>query len=270
MSLQKEQKINLLLQWWKPHTAFAQKWLEGKNYSRQLLKLYVKSHWLEKIGNGAYIRVGDTLNWEGALYTLQNQLSLPLHVGGKTALQLLGKGHFVAFLPEKQTIELYSHGNDKRMIVPKWFLSQKWANMVRIHHSCPFLDNEMGLQSEKVGEHSFSLTISAPERAMLEFLAGVPEISSLEEGFYLMEGAVSLRPDLLQQLLESCTSFKAKRLFFLLAEHFHHAWFEMLNLSTISLGKGKRKIGVGGRYYPKYQVSIPPLPIDSPDLEDIP
>ena len=270
MSLQKEQKINQLLQLWKPHTVFTQKWLEEKYYSRQLLKLYVKSHWLEKVGHGAYIRAGDTLSWEGALYSLQQQLQLPLHLGGKTALQLLGKAHYVTFQSDKQIIELYSHGLDKRMIIPKWFLGQKWANTIRVHRSNCFSNNEIGLQSEKIADNSFSLLISSPERAMLEFLADVPEVASVEEGFYLMEGMGSLRPELVQQLLEHCTSVKAKRLFLLLAEHFNHAWFEMIDMSAISLGKGKRKIGVGGKYYPKYLVSIPPLPADSPNLEDIP
>jgi hypothetical protein len=270
MNLQKEQKINQLLQWWKPHTVLTQKWLEEKNYSRQLLRLYTKSHWLEKIGTGAYVRTGDAVSWEGGLYTLQNQLNLPIHIGGKIALQLLGKGHFIALMPEKQIIELHSHGINKRIIVPKWFLNQKWSNTVQIHHSCHFIDNKIGLQSEKIIDHSFSLTISSPERAILEFLVNVPEVSSLEEGFYLMEGLISLRPELVQQLLVCCSSIKAKRLFLLLAEHFNYPWFEMLDLSTIPLGKGKRKIGTGGQYYPKYLVSIPPLPDGNINEEDIP
>jgi len=270
MRLQKYQKINQLLQWCKPYTAITQKWLAEKDYSRQLLKLYVKSHWLKKIGAGAYVRVGDTLSWEGALYTLQNQLQLPIHVGSKTALQLLGKAHFVALSPEKQTVELHIHTSHKRAIIPKWFLEQEWGNAIRIHYSCPFSKNEIGLQKEKILEQNLDINISSPERAMLEILIGVSDTSTLSEEFYLMEGLVSLRPDLVQQLLESCNSFKAKRLFLLLAEYFHHTWFEMLDLDRIDLGKGKRKIGSGGKYYPKYQVSIPPLPDDYLEQEEIP
>jgi hypothetical protein len=39
-----------------------------------------------------------------------------------------------------------------------------------------------------------------------------------------MEGLNTLRPDLVQELLEKCSSVKVKRLFMHLAEQFQHPW----------------------------------------------
>jgi len=36
-------------------------WLEEAGCSRQLVYKYVHSHWLDKLGRGAYIRVGSIL-----------------------------------------------------------------------------------------------------------------------------------------------------------------------------------------------------------------
>ncbi|MBS4040961.1 MAG: AbiEi antitoxin N-terminal domain-containing protein [Flavobacteriales bacterium] len=40
---------------------------------------------------------GESVQLEGAIYALQNQLNLSVHIGGKSALGLLGKAHFLEF-----------------------------------------------------------------------------------------------------------------------------------------------------------------------------
>ena len=59
---------------------------------------------------------GDKVEWPGALYTLQTQLGLNVHPGGKTALELKGYAHY---LPSgKRKIFLYG---TQGLILPTWF-----------------------------------------------------------------------------------------------------------------------------------------------------
>ena len=60
----------------------------------------------------------------------------------------------------------------------------------------------MGLTGRKSG--TLTVQMSAPERAMMEFLYFVPNQESFEEAALLMEGLTTLRPDLVQKLLEQC------------------------------------------------------------------
>jgi hypothetical protein len=79
MSVPSETKINLLLQGWPLGTVSATSWLNQKGYSNQLLNRYKKSRWLESFDTGAIKRVGDSVTYEGAIYTLQHQLDLSIH-----------------------------------------------------------------------------------------------------------------------------------------------------------------------------------------------
>ena len=84
----------------------------------------------------------------------------------------------------------------------------------------------------------------------------VPSQQTLIESKYLIEGLMTLRPDLLQLLLTQCQSVKVKRLFLFLANLCRLPCLEHLDLSKVDLGKGKRMIGEGGHYVPKYQLSV--------------
>jgi len=106
-----------------------------------------------------------------------------------------------------------------------------------------------------IGE--YSIRLSSPERAALEMAELVPREQSFEGAQLLMEGLTALRPDLVQKLLQSCKSVKAKRLFLYLAEKCGHAWLNKLDLSKVRLGSGKRLIVSGGRYNPKYRITVP-------------
>ncbi|HYX07557.1 MAG TPA: AbiEi antitoxin N-terminal domain-containing protein, partial [Bacteroidales bacterium] len=85
-------KINQILQKWPQGTVITTSWLKSQGVSRQSVDNYKKSGWLERIGQGAYKRKGDEISWPGALYALQKLEKLPIHVGGKTALELQGYG----------------------------------------------------------------------------------------------------------------------------------------------------------------------------------
>ena len=91
----------------------------------------------------------------------------------------------------------------------------------------------------------------------MECLHLYPEYFSLLDSYYVMEMMTTLRPALVQQLLEECSSIKVKRLFLYMAEKAGHNWFSALNLSKLDLGKGIRNISATGRYDNNYQIIIP-------------
>src|SRR6476469_5644542 len=95
MSVQIEIKIKKLLQQWPPGIVATTAWLEDLGISRQLQARYLKSGWIERIGNGAYKRFGENTTWQGGVAAMQQQSHIPVHVGGLTALALQGFTHYL-------------------------------------------------------------------------------------------------------------------------------------------------------------------------------
>jgi tRNA-binding EMAP/Myf-like protein len=91
----------------------------------------------------------------------------------------------------------------------------------------------------------------------MEMLYLVPEKVSFEESLLIMESLVTLRPEIVQKLLEICRFVKVKRLFMYMAKKHRHPWVEKLDLSRIDFGSGKRRIVSGGELDPKYQITVP-------------
>ena len=91
----------------------------------------------------------------------------------------------------------------------------------------------------------------------MEVLYGVPSEESYEEAMLLMQGLTTLRPRLVQALLEHCASVKVKRLFMVVAESCQHAWVKKVDVSKVDFGKGKRMLVRGGRFDPKYNITVP-------------
>ena len=75
--------------------------------------------------------------------------------------------------------------------------------------------------------------------------------------YYVMEQITSLRPEVVQHVLTTTTSIKAKRMFLYMAEKARHYWFDMLDTSTIDIGTGKLQLSKGGTYIPKYKITVP-------------
>lgn len=107
------------------------------------------------------------------------------------------------------------------------------------------------------GHWKYQLTLSAPERAILELLDEVPKRETFHQADVLMEGLRNLSPRRLQTLLFQCKSVKVKRLFFWFAERHNHAWLQKIDQSAIDLGKGKRMLVRGGKFDPKYNITVP-------------
>lgn len=244
-------KINQLLKTWPIGTVAVSRWLKGQGVSQQLANKYEKTSWLRRIGQGAFIRDGDNVEWLGGLYALEEQLKLPVHAGAKTALELLGYSHFLR-MGKGGSRWLFGNPGTK---LPAWFKSYSWE--VEIHYLTPnlFSKPDLGLTKKNMG--TFSIHLSSPERAIMEALYLVPDQQSFEEASLLMEGLRTLRPELVQKLLEGCRSFKVKRLFMLLAEKGNHPWLKRLQLNKVDFGKGKRGLVKGGILDKKYQITIP-------------
>ncbi len=117
------------------------------------------------------------------------------------------------------------------------------------------LPKTLGLADHE--EKTFSIQIAGPERAILECLYLAPEHLDLVECYELMEGLTNLRPKMVQELLETCSSIKVKRVFLYMADKAKHHWLSFVDQSKITLGNGNRNLTRGGVYVSKYQISIP-------------
>lgn len=259
MNGHKKNKLNQLLKELPQGSVATQSWLLKHKVYRQLADVYCNSGWLRKVGRGAYIRVDDDVTWTGGLYAIQKHMELPIYVGAGTALRRQGLAHFLP-VGGGGYVSLLGKSPAK---LPKWFREYDWG--VKIHYSTLQLFEpvtELGMTEEDVGQYTIAL--STPERAIMEVLYFVPKRESFKSARYLMEGLTTLRPNLVQKLLEKCQSAKVIRLFMFLAEECGHNWVDELDTSRMSLGKGKRVIVPGGRLDPIYNITVPNEPfVDS-------
>ncbi len=249
MSTIESSKINQLLATQPPGAVVLSSWLTGRGYSFELQKRYRKSGWLESIGTGAMIRAGDNVGYEGAIYALQKQAALNIHPGGRSALSLLGKAHYLE-LAQKKVVLFGGKGE----ALPVWFRNHDWGLMFD-YHATSFLPPELGLVDVEM--KTFSIRVSGAARALMECLYLTPEKQELVECYELMEGLNNLRPDQVQALLEACKSVKVNRLFMYLAEKAGHAWVQYLDLKKVDFGSGKRSVVRNGVYVPKYKITVP-------------
>ena len=195
------------------------------------------------------IRAGDQVGYEGAIYSLQKQTGSTVHPGGRTALALMGKAHYLEMASQRVTLF-----GDKTEKLPAWFREHEWGVSVEFYPTS-FLPPNLGITELEL--RTFSIKVSGAARALLECLYLAPEKQDLMECYELLEGMNNLRPDQVQILLEECRSIKVKRLFLYLAEKAGHDWFQYLDLEKVDLGKGKRSVIKGGVFVKKYQITVP-------------
>lgn len=242
-------KINQLLANVPQGVVLQSSWLLSEGYSLDLQKYYRNSGWLKSLENGAMYRSNNQPGYEGGVYALQKQSGLSVHPGGRTALALQGKAHYI----ELNSTQIWLFGGEKEKL-PTWFRKHKWDQQIQ-YRASSFLPTQLGLTEFSLA--GFSIKISSPARAILECLYLAPENFDLVECYELMENLNDLRPTFVQDLLEACTSKKVKRLFLFMAEKLNHSWFKHLNLSKVDLGKGKRSLVNEGVYISKYQITVP-------------
>jgi hypothetical protein len=247
--LENKTKINQLLSKWPKNVVYLTSFLQEKGYSTQLLNRYKKSNWIITFGNGAIKKSEDDIKIEGAIYALQHQANLEIHPAGKTALNLIGKVQYLEFATDN-----YVLFGSKREKLPMWITTQKWETKIA-YFSSNFLPNNLGLIDKEM--NGFTIKVSGAPRAIMECLYLAPKNQDLIECYEIMEGLNNLRPNLIQELLEQCSSVKVKRLFLYLAKKAGHSWYTMLNLDKIDLGSGKRKLVETGVYIPEFKITVP-------------
>lgn len=249
MTTDNEHKIQKMLALHKQGTVSLASWLEGASISRDLQAYYRRSGWLAAIGKGAFVRPDDAVGWQGGLYALQAQAGLSIHAGAITALAMQGFAHYVRLGAEQVTLFALP-----KTPYPTWFKTYDWGTNIQLVRTS-ILPNDLGLMEHE--EKTFSIRISTPERAILECLHLAPDAMDLVECAQVMEGMTTLRPKLLQPLLEQCSSIKVKRLFLYLASRAGHDWFKRLDTTKLELGRGDRTITRGGVYIAQHGITVP-------------
>lgn len=274
MTVQKSQRLNQLLRRLPPGMLVDSQWLKDQGISSSSVHDYVAGGWLERLQPRLYRRPTEPpqsspMPWESAVASAQLVTKTPFHVGGRTALDLLGFTHFLQ-MGSSRTAWLY----DSRRGIPSWLeVLPLDADLVIVRRKL-FTTEEIGLEyrpldtaTRRVGlpvprpsEDGLwrqFLRMSAAERASLELLAEVADEFSFQAADTVFEGLSNLRPAVLGQLLETCISVKAKRLFFFFAERHQHAWARGLDPQKFDLGRGKRQIVKGGRLDGRFQITVP-------------
>ncbi|MCF8332268.1 MAG: type IV toxin-antitoxin system AbiEi family antitoxin [Bacteroidales bacterium] len=249
MTTKKETKLRTLFKNIRQGNVITIPLLESLNISDDLRMYYLESGWLEAIGRGAFKKPDDNIEWYGALSAIQEQIETKVHVGGLTALDLQGFSHYIRL--SKETLYLFSPPKTR---LPKWFIKFNW-NVEILHKSTSFLPENIG--TKKIEIKQINVIVSTPERAIMECLYLAPNKSDIVECYKLFEGLVNLKPKLVTELLQACTSVKVKRLFLYMAEKANHQWFQFLEIDNINLGRGRRMITEKGVYNSKYLISIP-------------
>lgn len=216
--------------------------LRSMGVSNGLARNYVKSGWLSRVSNGAYTRLEESADLDGALYALQEE-GYHIHRGGRSALaDIYGK---MQYIRANTTVHLFA---PKWTRLPKWFV-KTYGSQYKLHLT-DFLPADLGMVKNKVGD--FYLEEPSLERSFLELCYMVPSVVSTQEAFEITETIQVLKPKLLQQLLEACTLVKAKRLALCFADLANLQWRKALKESSIDIGSGNRRIDAGGNLYKKY------------------
>lgn len=225
-------------------------WLQERGFDRSRIDFFLLSHKLVRVGRGAYRRSGPPLKWEHFVYSLQ-ELGIDLHVGGRSALDILGYTHYLEMSGTKK-IALYS-----TTPLPTWIKSIE--GIVFEHHKTQCFDplDKSALTTKSFGHWDWQLRLSSIELALMELLCDVRDEADFSVAEKYFESATSLRPKLVNVLLQQCTQIKAKRLFMWFAKRHNHAWVHELDVENLDLGSGKRVIVKGGALDKEYQITVP-------------
>ena len=243
MSTQRGHKLNSLQHLLPEGMVVSAAWLKERGYSSTLCSKYVANGRLKQPTRGIYTHPGATPKWQHLVISLQSLMHQPVAVGGLTALELQGYGHYVRM------------GNEQRVFLYTEARLAKWVHdfdpQVRFEHrnanrlfKKPFIPDAVnnlaeldaltgpvggsknvagGLVRQSWSKREWPMLISTPERATLEFLDELPVHQTFQHAADLFAGLSNLSPSRLQMLLEQCNSIKVKRLFMWFADRYQHA-----------------------------------------------
>jgi hypothetical protein len=193
-------------------------------------------------------RKGDRFLSYPALACYNQQMGKSFHMAAHSALELSGFNHYV---PMGKPVLMIGH--PKRQIVPEWMKKNNFDRIMKFFSTETFIKPQ--LSTFKVED--MELWVSSPEQAFLECLLLSPKQYAFMDLFYIMEQLTTLRPDVLQDLLENTDNFKVKRLFLYMADKAGHHWINLLDTSKIDIGTAKHQLAKNGIYVPKYKITVP-------------
>ncbi|MCF0212703.1 MAG: type IV toxin-antitoxin system AbiEi family antitoxin [Bacteroidales bacterium] len=225
-------------------------WLADRGVSTKSQYAYTKSGWLTRIAHGVYVVSGTAPTLFAAVASYNAQLGKSCVVGAYTALELRGYSHYLSM--GKPQAYLFIRGESR---LPSWMLTREWDMTVKARTTSFLGDYEFGIEMMTVFGHTFP--VSSPEQAILECLSLPDASSSLLDIYYIMESLTTLRPKLMQALLERCQSHKVVRLFLYMAEKANHPWYRALDTSRLSIGTSRYMAVPTGKYISKYNMTIP-------------
>ncbi len=248
MSINRYYKLKKLLKEWPSNTVVSTDWLKEKGISASNIQKYYNSGWIERYGSrGGYRKAEEIISWSGVLYGWLYKGNA--HIGGLTALELHGSGHFIS--SKQNNIYLFTTKTNEQ--IPNW-VQNTFERKVKLT-KLTILNNNLGIEKYDFG--NYSLPVSTRERAIFELIWGINKFISPSYCELVFENLATLRAELMQNLLENCSSVKVKRLILFLAEKHKHSWYNQLNLKKINLGNGIRQITKGGKYNSKYKIVYP-------------
>lgn len=273
VSAQKADRLNQMLRRLPPGILVDSAWLKDQGLSRSSIHGYVARGWLEHFAPRLYRRPTDPpqsgpMSWELAVASAQVLAKKPFHVGGATAIDLLGLSHYLRL--GKRSAWLY----DPHRTVPSWLeklpldadivvVRRKLFDTEEVgleYRPLDLASRRVGLPVERPSEEGLwrqFLRMSAAERASLELLAEVKSETQFEAADRIFEGLANLRPKVLRRVLRACTNVRAKRLFFFFADRHTHGWARTIAADDFDLGSGKRQVVAAGRLDEKYQITVP-------------
>lgn len=280
MAEQKDRKLNYLERLLDGGLLVDSKFLSQKGYATNLVRYYVVTGRLEQVTRGVYRRKpGEAewqreiskLNWQQVVASLQTVLLRdPLYLGGLSALELHGFAHFVQ--QGAPLVHLYGPKPP-----PRWIHRLPLEAKFAYHNDRTLFRNDpshrgltQGSWSEGMlalvedyhvrdswGPRGWPLTLSTPERAILELLDELPNDESFHHVDQVFGGLATLVPRRVDRLLRDCASIKVKRLFLFFASRHRHAWAGKLSPQDYELGTGNRVIARGGKLDKQFRITVP-------------
>src|SRR5690606_17531580 len=237
-------------------------WLAQHGVSRQLAHHYAQRGWLERVAHGLYrlpqpqgVGANRAADWVIPLLSAQ-YLGYDLHIGGPTALALQGYAHYLPF-GAAEVAYLYADAP------PTWLKRLELRSELRLRSKKLFADPGLGLEHTRPSDRGGGLnmweqpvTLSTPERAILETLDELPRNEGFGTVDATFESLANLRPRLLTSLQADCRSVKVKRLFFVYADKQANDWGRHLDPEAFDLGSGDRALTPSDPLHPRYRITV--------------
>ncbi len=227
MATTQRNKLNHLYAQWMPGTPLTTEDLAALGISGDLAVHYARAGWVVRLARGVYCRPNDKLALYPCLTLLQRTVD-GLHVGAKSALDWYGMRHY----PSQQSVlQLFGWTSTH---LPEWFTERFPAqyHRKRLFHELP----DEPLHAGPFENVSGAPRVSAPERALLEVFSEVGVRQPLTEARELAESAYNLRPNVLDDLLQRCSSVKTVRLCLQFGRELSLPWATKLDPARLPTG----------------------------------